>query len=147
MNSFGMKKIFIFFLVLFVSVLSYSQNVGIGTTTPAFKLDVRNGSINADSMYRINSYPVMVISDIGNFFIGRQAGLVNTGVFNAFAGHVAGIANTTGSYNSFFGSQAGFTNTIGSSNCFFGMNAGPSNTSGLDNCFFGRESGSGNSSG
>src|SRR4030095_8162986 len=127
--------------------LSFSQNIGIGTPTPAFKLDVKNGSINTDSVYRISTFTALSIAGNGNLFVGRQAGLVNTGVFNTFSGHTAGVSNTTGSYNSFFGSQAGWLNTTGSFNSFFGMNAGALNTTGFDNSFFGRESGGSNSSG
>lgn len=48
-----MKKIFSFFYFLFfISYFSFAQNIGIGTTAPLFKLDVKNGSINTDSVYR-----------------------------------------------------------------------------------------------
>jgi hypothetical protein len=73
---------------------SFSQNVGIGTTTPAYKLDVKTGSINTDSLYRIGSFPVLSIPGNANLFVGRQAGLVNTGSLNTFAGQSAGIAGT-----------------------------------------------------
>ena len=40
-NNFGMKKIFIILLISF-PFLSFAQNVGIGTTTPSEKLEVKN---------------------------------------------------------------------------------------------------------
>jgi hypothetical protein len=44
-----MKKIS-FILIATLSLLKgFAQKVGIGTTTPAFKLDVKMGSINTDS--------------------------------------------------------------------------------------------------
>jgi hypothetical protein len=57
-----MKKfLFISSILLLGSYYSFSQNVGIGTTTPAYKLDVKNGSINTDSLYRIGGLPVLSI--------------------------------------------------------------------------------------
>ena len=143
-----MKKILsLFSFLLLLSGSSFSQNVGIGTTTPAFKVDVKDGSINTDSLYRINTYPVLAITGTANVFIGRQAGSVTTGGYNAFAGHAAGTANTSGSLNAFFGSNAGLQNTIGGSNSFFGMDAGFANLNGSDNSFFGTNAGGSTNSG
>jgi hypothetical protein len=91
-----------FLSILFLPGSGFSQNIGIGTTAPAFKLDVKNGSINTDSLYRISSFPVLGIPGNGNLFVGKQAGLVNTGSLNTFAGQSAGIANSSGNFNSFF---------------------------------------------
>ena len=145
-----MNKIFFYFLtavLLLLTISGSSQNVGIGTTTPAFRLDVRTGSINTDSVYRINSLQVLSIKGNGNFFAGQAAGTITTGSFNSFSGNVSGNINTTGSFNAFFGHQSGFDNTIGSSNCFVGANAGNSNSTGSDNCFVGRKSGLFNTTG
>lgn len=147
MKLFYMKKVsLIFSFLVCISYLSFSQNVGIGTNTPAYKLDVKNGSINTDSLYRISSFPVLGIPGNANLFVGRQAGLVNTGTYNTFVGHLSGIANTTGNFNTFFGGVTGLFNSTGSSNAFFGTSAGYANN-GSDNSFFGRESGNNNSSG
>ena len=129
----------LFLFLSFLSYLSYAQNVGIGTTIPTFKLDVKNGSINTDSVYRINSFQVLAMRDLGNLFVGRQAGIVTTGSNNTFSGYTTGTANTTGSFNSFFGSQAGVLNTTGSNNCFFGANAGASITGGNNNIVMGKD--------
>jgi hypothetical protein len=136
-----MKKLIILPLNLFI-IYMQAQNVGIGTTTPAFKLDVNNGSINTDSLYRINSFPVLSIKGTQNLFIGAEAGLVNTGSQNVFTGYHAGFSNSTGIENSFSGTNAGWMNTTGSSNSFFGFFAGGGNTIGAGNSFFGRGAGS-----
>src|SRR6476659_9273433 len=120
------KPLFISSILLLGFYYSFSQNVGIGTNTPAYKLDVKIGSINTDSLYRISSFPVLGIPGNGNLFVGKQAGLVNTGSLNTFAGQSAGIANTIGNFNSFFGGYAGAANTTGGNNSFFGLNAGNS---------------------
>jgi len=141
------KTSLIFSFLVCISNGSFAQNVGIGTSTPAYKLDVKNGSINTDSLYRISSFTVLATSGTGNLLVGRQAGLVNTGSLNSFAGHNSGMNNTTGSSNSFFGTSSGLLNTIGNANSFFGTNAGRANVSGSDNSFFGESAGFNNSSG
>ncbi len=50
-------------LNIIISIVA--QNVGIGTATPSFKLDVKNGSINTDSVYRIYKNIVITVV-IGN---------------------------------------------------------------------------------
>src|SRR4030081_843607 len=88
---------------VFIIINSNAQNVGIGTASPAFKLDV-TGSINTVTDYRIGSSRV--------FSIGGTA--------NLFAGVLAGNSNTSGSYNAFFGNSSGLSNSAGVSNSFFG---------------------------
>ncbi len=79
-------------------------NTGIGTNIPAFKLDVKNGSINTDSVYRIGGTTVLSAK----------------GFLNIFSGAESGIANTTGSYNTAMGVSALESNTTGSSNAATG---------------------------
>ncbi len=141
-----MKKM-LFLLALVVSKTLLAQNVGIGTPTPVFKLDVRNGSINTDSVYRIGTTTVLAVPGTGNLFIGKDIGLINTGFYNTFSGNFAGTSNTTGSSNSFFGQTAGLENTRGDHNSFFGRSSGSSNTFGNYNCFFGRSSAYANTTG
>src|SRR5687768_378857 len=124
-----------------------SQNVGIDIPNPVFKLDVRNGSINTDSVYRISGYTFLAGPGTGNLFIGKNAGKINTGMNNTFSGDLSGISNTTGHSNSFYGKDAGSANANGSSNCFFGRYSGYFNTDGNDNSFFGRASGFVNTTG
>src|SRR6185503_5986493 len=98
-----MKVVFSFAASLLFLSSIYSQNVGIGILSPIFKLDVRNGSINVDSVYRISTNTVLSIPGTGNLFVGKNAGRVNTGTSNTFGGDQAGINNTTGIENSFLG--------------------------------------------
>jgi len=97
-----MKKMLLLF-ALFASKILMAQNVGIGTPTPVFKLDVKNGSINTDSVYRIGTITVLAVPGTGNLFIGRDAGMINSSSYNTFSGELAGSSNTTGNSNSFFG--------------------------------------------
>jgi len=149
-----MKTLFLFGLYLFFSTSGHAQNVGIGTVAPLFKLDVKNGSINTDSAYRIGNYTVLATELFGNLYLGQEAGIDNQGYYNTFTGYRAGyanisgiensffgaesgVANLGGNYNSFFGRYSGFSNDTGSKNSFFGRSTGYSNTAGIDNSFFG----------
>lgn len=142
-----MKELIPALILFFISPFAVAQNVGIGTNTPSFKLDVRNGSINTDSVYRIGSITVLSTPGTLNLFVGRNAGTVNTGIFNTFCGINAGSNNTSGIDNSFFGAGAGSANTTGNNNSFFGTFSGDNNTIGIHNSFFGRGSGTNTNSG
>jgi trimeric autotransporter adhesin len=120
-----MKKIFFLFILctLFLVPLIYSQNVGIGTTTPAFKLDVKNGSINTDSVYRIGGSKVLSVN-LQNTFVGiGTANSITTGNFNTAAGYEALYSNTIGERNTAFGLWALYSNTGGNRNTAFGKSA------------------------
>ena len=80
-----MKKLLFLFIITASHTLQ-AQNVGIGTTNPVFKLDVKNGSINTDSVYRIGATTVLAVPETGNLFIGKDAGVINTGSYNTFSG-------------------------------------------------------------
>ncbi len=138
-----MKKISILLIIncLLLAFTSTAQNVGIGTTTPAFKLDVA-GSINTDSFYRIKNLEILSIKGNSNLFIGFAAGGFNSGSGNTFCGSTSELSNTTGAQNSFFGNESGFANTSGHDNSFFGDHAG-FNTTTSYNSFFGTSAGSG----
>jgi hypothetical protein len=120
-----------------------SGNVGIGTTTPAYKLDV-TGSINTSSNYRMYGQTVLSSSGSLNTLVGIGAGGVNTGFYNTFVGSAAGQLNASGSENAFFGSEAGNSNKTGSYNSFFGRWAGLNNETGSENAFFGTSAGQSN---
>ncbi len=80
-----------------VFILSYhialAQNVGIGTTTPLYKLDVRNGSINTDSFYRMAGRPVLSVSGLQNSFAGNFAAYNGTGSNNTGTGQSSFLGN------------------------------------------------------
>ncbi len=142
-----MKKIFLILATAFAISNSFSQNVGIGTTTPAFKLDVRSGSINTDSLHRINTYPVISVRGIANFFAGKNAGVSTTGGRNTSAGDSTLYSNTTGNSNTAVGNQSLFLNTTGFYNTACGNFSLNSNTSGTQNTAVGVASLSANTTG
>ena len=123
------------------------QNVGIGTTTPAAKLDV-NGNINTGATYQIGGSTVLSIGSTAdqNLFLGVGAGSNHMGTDNTFSGYQAGFSDFAG-YNAFFGAQAGYSNTSGYYNTFIGYQAGYKTTIGSPNTFVGTGAGYGNMSG
>jgi hypothetical protein len=133
-------------------------NVGIGDSSPDYKLDV-DGDINATDDYKIKGYKVLHIDGISNVGVGRSAGENNTSWGCAFMGRYAGRSNqgfcntfvgayagttSTGGQNTFVGFNAGNANTTGDENTFVGYAAGLINTEGLFNTFIGCGSGSDN---
>jgi trimeric autotransporter adhesin len=134
-------------ITLFLPLVCLSQNVGIGTDTPAHKLDVRGGSINTDSVYRIQGITVVSTKN-NNTFIGRDAGTdITTGYYNTAVGGASlnsitsgiqntaiGLAslrrNTTGNANMAAGNFALGNNVLGSYNTAVGSTALASNTTG-----------------
>ena len=122
-------------------------NVGIGTTAPAYRLDVA-GTINTTTQYNIGGNRILSNPGTSNLFAGAgAANSVTTGSNNAFFGVNAGAATTGGSYNAFFGKDSGKMNTDGSFNSFFGLGAGRANLTGFDNSFFGSGAGEANTTG
>ena len=138
-----------------------NSRIGIGTTTPGYKLDV-NGHMNitSTSAYKINGNNILWHNgNTADIFVGVNAGnatmsghnnscfgyntgvAITTGSSNCFAGYEAGKANTTGLQNNFFGVGTGIATTTGNYNNFFGHAAGGTNTTGSDNCYFGEEAG------
>ncbi len=142
-----MKKIFLILTAAFTISKSFPQNVGIGTTTPAFKLDVRYGSINTDSVYRINTFPVISLGSGANFFAGKNAGASSTGAGNTSAGDSTLFSNTIGTSNTAVGNKSLFSNITGFYNTACGDLSLKSNTSGIQNTAVGEESLSANTIG
>ncbi len=128
-----MKKIFLIVTTVFTLLKCFSQNVGIGTTTPAFKLDVAGGSINTDSLYRISYIPVISVKGRGNFFAGKNAGSSTTGSSNTAAGDSSLYLNTSGYSNTAIGRQSLYFNTAGFSNTACGHFTLYANTTGSNN--------------
>jgi len=108
-----------------------SGKVGIGITSPVFKLDVKGGSINTDSVYRIGGNTVLSIKGIGNTFVGIYSGFSNTGgTANTAIGFYSLSSNTTGINNTAHGLNALASNTTGSQTTACGAQALFSNIAG-----------------
>ncbi|NII28783.1 hypothetical protein HB364_27120 [Pseudoflavitalea sp. X16] len=136
---------------------AFAQNVGIGTTTPAYKLDVKGHiNISQDSFYRINKVPVLSIRGSYNIFVGPYAGASTppypivdnngSGSWNTAMGYEAGYNNFSGDANTYIGFKSGRTASSASHNAFLGYGTGLNN-SGSDNTFLGAFSGSDNTGG
>lgn len=92
--------------------------------------------------------PSVCDQNANNAFVGHNAGqAITTGGSNSFFGFDAGGDNTEGGSNSFFGRSAGSMITTSSHNSFFGNSAGRNNTDGSANSFFGSQTGNANTTG
>lgn len=167
------KIVFLQALIACIAVCpaAFAQNVGIGTNTPAYKLDV-TGHINISeySGYRINKVPVLSGNGSYNIFVGPYAGagtppypVIDGGSMNTMMGYEAGYSNYGGkantcvgfksgreassaNHNAFLGHSTGLSNT-GSNNTFIGSLSGYNNTFGHSNVFVGKEAGYDNTEG
>ena len=120
-------RISLLITMIIVSFSAAAQRVGIGTTSPLFKLDVRNGSINTDSVYRIGG-ATFLSWKAGNVLLGAGDGVnLTTGIFNIAIG-LALEGTTTGSNNIGLGFNALDRNSTGSFNVALGFRALELNT-------------------
>ena len=147
-----------------------SGNMGVGTTTPAAKLDVAgdlkvegnivgglnlNGGVlnlNSGNPLQINGTPFLSNFGTQNTFVGTNAGNGSmTGGENTAQGYQALLNNTSGNQNTASGSLALQNNTSGSNNTVLGYSAGVTNnaananTTGSNNTFLGFQAGPGTS--
>lgn len=125
-------------LLLFASIKSRSQNTGIGTTSPQFKLDVRNGSINTDSVYRIGGNAILSVNGTENTLIGiGSPDAINIGAYNTAVGAKA-LAGSNGSCcNTAVGVASLFENATGGGNTAVGIRSMHKNFSGTENVAIG----------
>jgi hypothetical protein len=115
-------------------------NVGVGTTTPAWALDV-NGHVNASKAYKIGGDDVLAFpggTAGANIAVGYEALISNTtGTQNTASGFSALKSNTSGFSNTATGAYALEFNTGGEENTANGLSALVSNTTGGGNTALG----------
>lgn len=154
-----MKTAVLLFFILSNISIAHTQNVGIGTTTPAGKVHIKGSHdttqlvIDANAT-QSNTQPLIrlrnaVGDDImhihadkqSNLFIGVDAGKLNTyGRYNNFVGLFSGSSNISGSYNIANGAYSLYKNSTGESNTAMGDNTLYSNTTGFLNVAVGHRS-------
>ena len=137
-----MKKI-VYLLIVNLSLQSsgMAQNVGIGTTAPAYKLDV-NGDINISTGNYLKINGVRVLRDNpnsgdNNVFLGDYADTASSSGFRNVAVGSYSMLKNTGAYNTAVGSTSLQNNTSGTSNTAVGEKAMQNNSTGGTNSAFG----------
>jgi len=154
-----MKKIITGISLIFFSSLSYTQNIGFGTTTPQslvhikgytdatqLLIDANNTQNNTNPLMRFRNGAGRDLvhfssDDSTNIFIGINTGKLNNaklysdlkGKHNIFIGRNAGAANTDGYANTTVGSFSLQTNSLGNYNAALGIGALQNNTTGSVN--------------
>ncbi len=98
------------------------------------------GSITSGINYQIAGQPVLSVGappgSQKNLFVGRFAGVNNTGDLNLFVGEDTGYSNTSGDGNTFVGVEAGYSNDAGDNNVYLGFQSGLVST-GSNNIYLG----------
>lgn len=113
--------------------LSTTGRLGIGKTTPSYAVDA-TGSINSDSLYRINGKTILKTSGSYNIFVGQDAGLNHTTATNLTAlGYQAMYSITSGSDNTAIGRGALSSTTSGNRNTAVGTSVLGLNQTGYSN--------------
>lgn len=136
--------------------ISNTGNVGIGTTTPSFKLSLSGTATIDDRTIGINTIPVVYLPDqatyINSMVVGNGGRLMTNGAYyqgasNTLVGVNAGLSVTTGNDNVLVGGGAGQFQTTAIRNTYVGSGAGQSTTTGGANMFIGYQAGATNSVG
>ncbi|MDO8728833.1 MAG: hypothetical protein Q7K26_02955, partial [bacterium] len=118
---------------------SSGGNVGIGTTTPGYKLDV-NGDVNVatGSAYKYNGVNALFASTtLGNFFFANAGNLTTTGTYNYGIGDTVLDSLTSGGQNIAIGRNAGTSINSGAGNTIYGYLAGATLSTGSNNVAIG----------
>ena len=118
-------------------------NVGIGTATPAYKLDIA-GNINvaSGSSYLYDGVSVIRAQIASNnYFLGNSGNFTTTGNSNTGNGSFSLSNNGAGYSNTANGGWALYSNTSGNNNTAIGADAGLSNSTGSSNVFLGFKAG------
>ncbi len=155
-----LMKFLAFFMMAFLfQSITYSQNVGIGTNTPAAKLHIK-GSADTSQLFidanavQTTGRPLIKLrnssgtdllwlhsDNASNSFVGVNAGRVNNAAggatWNTFIGGNTGNDNTLGHSNTANGYNALFNNTTGDFNTAVGRIALNDNTTGSNNTAIG----------
>lgn len=110
--------------------ISSGGKVGIGNTSPLFKLDVKGGSINTDSLYRVSGEQVLKRDASNNIEIGN--GTAKVGIGTASPDARLNISNTSlggiGTTGSFQIGQSNTTNLVMDYNEMQARNNGSAST-------------------
>ena len=123
--------------------ITAAGDFGIGTTSPAQKLDVNgDASINGVRVGR-GANSLSANTAVGNSALAA----ITSGNSNTAVGYLAGDAITSGLYNCAFGANALGSMTTGSGNCAFGEGALLAATTGQANTAFGGYTGSAEAAG
>jgi hypothetical protein len=117
---------------------STGGNVGIGTSTPTFPLDVA-GDVNTTSQYDLAGTPILQAPGTQNTFVGPLAGSAKTGgADNTASGYAALFSITSGSQNTATGAFALQSDSTGCCNTAAGYGALGANSTGIDNAAVGQ---------
>ena len=159
---FLMKKILYLLIVsLSLQFTALSQNVGIGTAAPGYKLDVK-GDVNISTGNYLRIDGIRVLRDnpnsgdnniflgdyadtssspgFRNVAVGSYAMAANQGAYNTAVGSTSLQNNSFGNSNAAFGEKSLQKNSIGSYNVALGSGALQNNTTGNDNVAIGFQS-------
>lgn len=128
-------------------MIQQNGNVGVGTTTPGYKLDLA-GDLNFSGVVRYQGVQALNLAN-GNVAIGSSAlGNNTTGRLNVAIGTSALLVNTSGSSNTAIGAGGSLdSNTTGSNNTAIGSGTLAANTSGNGNVAIGESALQTNSTG